>query len=232
MATFRSIGHYAFRQIAAFVLVDIGLAMMASGAYAGECTEGIAFYVQRLEHLSRQNPPDIDFDVLSCLSCHPEDPSRWAGRIAAKRFAECRNSPFRNRIAAACVVYLNNTTGGVSEVYAERAALLLAFYGFNKIGDYDIFQALTSGWRVSGYPPIEKLMALAALQDRRTVTFLSEIYDTLQTGEVARHGEYIAGILNCLYHIPGDDAVELAERIYKETVDMHLRERAQRVISR
>ena len=229
------------------LLLTTGSAIVVrpSESFAGECTETAETYVAQLASLYSQKQVISGFDVFWCLACYPEDWNLWAGPIAAQRFDECRKSMFRDRIAAACAPFLDDSTYG--ERYQDArmaargmrppdtrmmAAVLLAFYGFDRLGDHDIFLILTSSFHVPGIAPRDKFIALAALRDPRTVPFLSTLYDSLQTAQPANYSEYVAGIVNCDYHIPGKAALELAERIYNRESDTQLRERVYRVIAR
>ena len=217
-------------------------------AVAGECYEGIEVYIERLEigankdyRLVTKYDAELWRETLSwreafqCLAygCIPKNGTRWAGPIAAERYKECKSSPYCDRIAAACLSYMEDTTSYFG--YFEprfHSARLLAYYGFNKLEGYDLFSILTSSWRSSSNVRRIDFFALAAMQDSRAALFLEEIYDTLITSTPVYYKEYLVRILNCLYHVPGDTAIELAKRIYENEADELLKERAYKVIVR
>jgi hypothetical protein len=177
-------------------------------------------------------------EALSCLGsrCYPEYGDRWAGPIAAERLNRCRLSPYRERIAAACIPVMEDTTCG-AQYFSNfnpryNAALLLAFYGFKEVGGYDIFSIITSTLELPADLRKLDFYALASLQDPRTVPFLEMVYDSLGLTDSESRNFILARLINCLYHIPGDSAVAFAERIHREQADDFIRDRAQRVIHR
>lgn len=206
-----------------------------AGARAGECTESDEGYVAALERIASAGPPFQESEAFYCLSCVTEDYFRWAGPNAAARFRSCRESPLRERIARACVPFLDAAPGADSLGQAPRAAAaaLLACYGFGQVGGHDIFATLSTEGTARDRLEPERLMALAALRDARTAAFLRKSYDALPARMAKdERRRTISSIINCLYHLPGDDAIQLAIRIRQGEKDPELRARAERVIHR
>lgn len=212
-------------------------AKLTSRAAAGEvhCEGRPEEWVAALERWDRSAPAWRLRDALGCMRCMGGSSVRWAGPIAAARFEECRNSPWRDRIAAACAPLLEDSTH-LSPFYEETVAVmaagLLASLGVGEVAGHDTFQILTEqsvGARRLG---VHNLVALAVLADPRTVGFLAAGYDSLPATDASQHEWQVKGLLNCLWHLPGQDAIELTIRIRDTEADPRLKERADRVIQR
>lgn len=217
------------------ILLSLCILPAPVASEAGECPYHIEYYIEEIEKLSKLDPPYKNPEGFYCLSCLPEDSRLWAGPIAAKRFDDCRKSRFRERIAAACRPFLDDTTSTNKNLYYNirlGAAALLAFYGYGEVGGHDIFGIITSDWDRFIYVPFHLLTALAAQRDQRTVPFLSSVYDSLNNDDEDRYKDYVVVILNCIYHIPGNPAVELAKKIHERETNEYIRERAYRVLKR
>jgi len=202
--------------------------------HSGECTRYTEYYIRILEEDIHSNLNPGLREAFSCLVCEGDlRGNRWAGPTTREIFNKCKNSPFKERIIVVCLPYLDLPVGTNDLTYLRFHALkLLAYYGTNKICDYDVFQLLLSEKPTNQYTFRTYLMALAALGDPRTVNFIAATYDSIRTTGVDEHTEDLIALLNCLYHIPGKEAVTLAKSIKSnESVEILIR-RAKRVIDR
>jgi len=208
-------------------LLLAGAAILVSvrGASAGVCIDGDEHYVECLE----RNPgPATPLDsVRGCLEClryerHSES-QRWAGPITAEYFRSRRGSPFRDRIVAACGSYLD----GPSNLRSE-AACTLARYGVAAVGGHDVFALVTESESHT------KWVDLAALGDPRTADYISVEFE--KNRPLGLDGPWkrwrLLSMVNCLYHIPGARAMDVAGELRAAEDDAELVDRLERVISR
>jgi len=95
------------------------------GGMAGECTEPSDHYLTVIEQLAqhvRAIPRGAVYEAFSCLACSTDDWGRWAGPNAAAHFEECRRSPIRDRLLAACGPLLDDTTHPAADDFVPRFA--------------------------------------------------------------------------------------------------------------
>ncbi len=211
-------------------VIWLALSGHAPPVLGGECTEGEDHYLTDIEiHGSQAHD-----ESFHCLQWTAADWSKWAGPIAGSMFEECRRSPIRERLTAACTPLLADTARVTLEwrIPRYRAAVLLASYGIPRVADQDIFGIITEEMRGRGSLGTADYMALAALRDPRTVQFLAGEFDSVASVRAPDRLEVIRDILNCLYHVPGDSAVALAKTISERERDPAIKERAERVIHR
>jgi len=199
---------------------------------AGECLEGEEQWVQCLETGKDKDGPCDPQSALYCLSLNlPFATNRWAGPVAAGVLGGRRDSPYKERLARALLPRLDERSDLLrARPMAFQAARVLARYGIGRLGEHDVFAIL-----ISAEPP--PLVDLAALGDPRTVDFLADRYAELLAQRTSSKPsrdlrEQAISLLNCLYHIPGDAAVELARSIMAQEPDAMLVERARLVVAR
>ncbi|MBK8233703.1 MAG: hypothetical protein IPK72_24780 [Candidatus Eisenbacteria bacterium] len=219
---------------AALAVVLAVMAMVAT-ARAGECAAGEKDYLGDLEQMVREGPPYRYREAFWCLSrrCLPEDWRRWAGPLAARQFADCRTSLYRDRIAAACLPLLADSSESRDEFSPRGAAAALAAgYGFSNLGSHDLFEIVTDAIRVGSHPPDSRFALLAIMQDPRTMAFLRAYHASLAGRSSPERDGPLRDILNCLYHVPGDSALVLAREIARSELTADLKERARRVLDR
>lgn len=192
------------------------------------------YYIRILEENIHSGPTHELYEAFSCLVCTGDlKGNRWAGPTTRDIFNKCKNSPFRQRIISACLPYLELPEGtNDPKDLRFHALLVLSYCGVDKIDDYDVFHGITLTKPPNDYWFRQKFMAMAALGDPRTVDFIASTYDSVRALGAEEHTEDLITLLNCLYHIPGKEAVDLAEAIKsKETVEILVR-RADRVVQR
>ncbi len=193
--------------------------------FAGDCLSSLEENVEFLEHTlySEDTARHIRYRLFCMRAGFRTDTNRWAGPIAAAYIATCRESAFRDRIAAVCQGYL-----GDSEGLRYEAARTMAHYAIGTAHDEDIYSILVSH---RDEPP---WLDLAALGDPRTVDFIRELYFLRRPMGVDRqaNSEALIAMFNCLYHIPTDGAVNQARELFATETDPNLRERLALVIDR
>lgn len=212
-------------------LLLLTLLCCSSFVFGGVCIHGTEYYVLKIEADPREDLKDLN--LHHCFRClrwerHTES-NRWAGPVTAEYFRSKRESPLRDRIRSACLKYLDGPqTDKKERLIAHEAVRTLAHFGIGHVGDHDVFEILTSD------DPSLPLVDLAALGDPRTVPVLKESYIDLKKSDLAadRIRKECITVLNCLYHISGNEAVQLAEFIVKIETDSLLIERAKRVVNR
>jgi hypothetical protein len=214
-------------------IVAVALAVFAlpTVSVAGEgCLDSVPFYLSVLE----RRAPEGMSAAMSCLQCRTEHSWKWAGPIAAAQFEECRQAQIRQRLTAACTPLISDSTyqdyGNFVTRY--RVAALLASYGIGRVDGEDIFRILAvEKHRRFEFEPID-YMALAILQDRRTLSFLASDYASLSKIDSRRRTDRVIAILNCLYHVPGDSALVLARTIGQQEGADLIGKRVSRVLAR
>ena len=114
----------------------------------------------------------------------------------------------------------------------RELTFVLASWGIDRVGDYEVYDAIVAEPLHDHGDYAERMMALAGLQDPRTPAYVEATYDSIRTRPNwdPRFGPSAA--LNCLYFIPGAKALEVAKKIAAKEKDPALRERAARVITR
>jgi len=213
------------------------LTIPASRTQAGECTESDGSYLEHLEYWASRpwaGDPRARSEIgeaLGCLTYNRIDARRWAGPSAAGYLRSLRQSPQRARIEAACVPYL--TAPRPVEPYqgdlACAAAEVLAMYGLPYAGGHDILEILVRRSRAAGY--LLPYMALASIGDPRVFPLLDATYDSLAAAPRTDRTRWeMIGLVNCLYHLPGDSAVALAAEIAAADPDTAIIARAQHVL--
>lgn len=201
-------------------------------AMAGECVYPES-YVECLEHYS-PGQQWVQHEQGYCFFCLKYNGDffshRWAGPIAADYFKSRREDRYRDRIGMACVRIISDRAqcGSVTDEFGYAAAGVLAHYGIASANEYDVYSILIQR------PDKIDLIDLAALGDPRSVQWLSARYDSLRAIGLEKpfNRTAIQDVLNCLYHIPGQEAVDLARTIEAKETDANLRSRAHRVLSR
>lgn len=206
-------------------------------AHAGECTEGDRYYLERLEYWAGRpyaGDPRARSEIgeaLGCLTHNRIDPRRWAGPSAAGYLRSLRQSPQRARVEAACVPYLT-APPPVEEyegVLSLGAAEVLAFYGLPRAGGHDVFEILVRRSRATGR--LLPYMALASIGDPRVFSLLDATYDSLAAAPRTDRVRWeLIGLVNCLYHLPGDSAMALAAEIASADPDTAITARARHVL--
>lgn len=193
--------------------------------FAGDCLSSLEEDVDYLEHAvySDETARRIHARIFCMRADLRTDTNRWSGPIAAAYIRTCRESPLRDRIAAVCRVYL-----GDSEGLRYEAARTMAHYAIGTSNGEDIYSILVSH---RDDPP---WLDLAVLGDPRTVTFIRELYSLRRPLGVEKREnvEKLIAMLNCLYHIPTDEAVKQARELSSTETDPLLRERLALVIHR
>lgn len=153
--------------------------------------------------------------------------NRWAGPVSAEKIAERRQSPYRDRILEASKRYLESHKS--SEEFDDilyDVSRVLAHHGIAQLDSLDVYEILVSR------PTSVRLVDLAILGDRRATKFIEVRYRRIRDALSPSYtGEALISLLNALYHIPGDEALRLAQDI-AESEDGILRERALRVLER
>jgi len=221
-----------FRTAVQIIVASLTLAPVM---HAGECVQGSDHYVSELERIVREGLPYSYDEAFNCLQgeCSPADYVRWAGPIAASRFETCRSHPLRDRIAAACLPLLADSTVGEDGFSARLAAAgVAAAYGFSRVGPHDIFAIGIGQILAAKHPPDPRFGSLAAMGDSRTLDFLKSFYASAADRPAEGRNYEISDVLNCLYHVHGDSAAAFAAEIERTVTDPELKERARRVRDR
>lgn len=198
-----------------------------------ECGDEREAYLEVLE--GRRDLPYRAFrSATDCLECDfNTSKNRWAGPTAAAHFSRCRKDSLRTRIAAALKSYLEMDASNDSlEAMRERAAVTLASYGFTEVDSIDVYEIIVG--RIGPTPNglVLNLPMLAAMDDPRTLPFVTAIYDSLRGEGLRRQREKLIAILNCIYHLSDPAAVAFAERVAESERDSLLVERARLVARR
>ncbi len=117
---------------------------------------------------------------------------------------------------------------GDSEGLRYEAARTMAHYAIGTANSEDIYTILITH---RDDPP---WLDLAVLGDHRTVNFIRELYSLRRPLGVEQraNAEALIAMLNCLYHLPTDDAVNLARGLISTETDPKLRDRLTLVIDR
>ena len=213
------------------------LASCWSGAWSGECIKSQQDYLQQLEGgLDDSSPSDLQH-ALWCLRmpCIGDvGGNRWAGPNTKEVLRRCTESEFRSRLVATCKPYLAmpKESGTYGADLAYEAAMTLAHYGVSSVDDHDIFEMLTTRKLRHPFHLRWLLMALAAQDDPRTVSFLAQVTDSLRTDSDADYENGMITVLNCLYHITDASSLDLARSIVETEQDPVVIERAKRVLDR
>ena len=232
----------------AILLVALALVWLAPApARAGDCLASDAEYVKELEAMA-EGKIGLHQTSVHCLGLgrFRRGTNRWAGPIAARKFARLRRSPYRLRIARACQRIIRGR-----ELWSSRACVrLLADYGFQRVGQLDTF-ALQRRLFPNGLRPIH----LATLGDRRAVAQLMVRFGATRVcyqyrrdngrrgkhctdySERARrrnrwrrkaHRSHKINVLNALWHLADPSSRAFLARIAKSDPDKKVRHRAVR----
>lgn len=203
-------------------------------ATAGECTWPDSSYVACLEKYSPGEQWSYG-EWEYCFRClqfgRGVGGAHWAGPLAVDYFRSLRESRYRDRVEAACTRILCDRakSGSLTDGFASAATGILAVYGIAEAGGYDIYSLLFQ------QPDQGRLLvSLAGLGDPRSVPWIAARYDSLRALglEPPANRWALEATLSCLYHIPGREAVALAQAIETKETDAGLRQRAHRVVNR
>lgn len=198
---------------------------------AGECGDSEKDYIACLTGNAAESRSI--YDCLSCLACFAPDWRRWAGPFHAEELRRCRESPNRQALIRASIPLLAQEARTDSLRYLRHElSLVLASWGIDRVGDYEVYDAIVSEPLGDHGDYAQRMMALAGLRDPRTPAYVDATYDSIRSRPNwdPRFGPSAA--LNCLYFIPGAKAVGVAKKIAAKEKDPALRERAARVIAR
>lgn len=208
------------------LLLWVALLSTAQLSYAGECIDSEGEYVAVLEAGPAQQ--DCGYALYCLSSVSQDDGGRWAGPLAANRFARFRADPLRGRIANVVTKLLKT---GWADSNDNRTQLygLAASRGIAKIDSIDVFDTLVAQPDKVGF---ELYRYLAILQDCRAVDFVASRYERLRTDSVTERAGEADDIVNCLYHIPCKRAIEVSKRLLLTERDPDLRARIHRVLER
>lgn len=217
------------RQYICVLLCLVVLITCVNSVHSGECKWGAEFYLTCLEG-HNQNSSDCPdpYKSFSCVGIIRKELDRWASDREAKRILEFRNISYHDRLVGLAVAYLDDSTSS-SDTKAV-AVEVLAFQGIKTIQDYDVFEMLVkqSQWNMN----FITWYVLAALGDARTVDFARQEYKRIRNQGAVRGvppRPLLMELIDCLYHIPGDEAVELAHELAAGETDKALRDRLNHV---
>jgi hypothetical protein len=211
------------------VIIIAFAAVLAAGnhhpIYAGECPYPEE-YVVALE----EGPNSTLFEyAIGCLvGSHIEQGKLWAGPNTAAAFAEMRADPYQPRIVKAASALLSSSWADVGD-HRQKLFRIVARRGVAQLDSTDVFVMLLTS-TPQFYRGIYEEMAI--LRDCRAVDVLRTRYGELRTNPERGFADEILDLLNCLYHIPCNEAVLAAEQFLSEEKDQKLRERIQRVVDR
>ena len=213
-------------------------------AHAGACTEedSDAGYVRLLERLAAPGKRPAGDDPFFCLKLPLGMTNRWAGPIAARKFARYRRSPLRPRIARACAKII--ARGRFDE--ARACVELLAWYAIPRAGRFSTF-ALQRRYFADGLGP----GPLTALADPRAVPQLITRFSASRACHFSREGkkskvkrcldfvkgkrnrwtrkaqrEHKIAVLNALWHFADPRSRAFLEKVAKDDPSKLVRERA------
>ncbi|MFN0151823.1 MAG: pepsin/retropepsin-like aspartic protease family protein [bacterium] len=220
------------RRVAMFVFTLVA-AFVPSSAFGGECTDGDDAYLEVLEG-RRTLPYHGYFGAASCLECDFDvGTNRWSGSLAAEALRGCRASPIRARVAAALDRYVKLDASNDSlAAMRDRAAVTLASYGFTSADSVDIYEIIAARIATDPNGLAFNLPLLAAMDDPRTLPFVTAAYDSLRGGSLRRNREKLIAIMNCVYHLSDAGAVRFAEQVMRTESDSLLVERAALIVNR
>ena len=216
------------------ILAVLGYCLCGYGlASGGECPSGWEYYLECLEgnnpvsELEDKCPEP--YRCFWCVGQLQQELDRWASEREARRFREFREIGYHDRLVAVAWKYLDDPN--TSDDTRWAAAEALAFQGVGRVGSHDVYLIL------AGDPPHRVPLPwwydFAALGDPRTVELARSEYARLKqidpaTDNLAR--PTLMNIIDCLYHIPGEGALDLLRELALAETDAGLRDELQRVV--
>lgn len=211
------------------VVIVAFAAVLAAGnhhsIYAGECPYPEE-YVVALE----EGPESAQFEyaILCLVGSRIEHGKLWAGPNTAAAFEKMRADPYRPRIVKATSALLSGSWADVGD-HRQKLFRIVALRGVAQLDSTDVFAMLLTS-TPQFYRGIYEEMAI--LQDCRAVDVLRTRYGELRTNPERDFADEVLDLLNCLYHIPCNEAVLAAEQLLSEEKDQELCERIKRVVDR